>query len=61
VQRHLFEQVKTPPTEGWGNFEAVERDSAKAADAAAREDVVSFAVAWTERRFSECREAREVQ
>jgi hypothetical protein len=59
--RHLFQPVKTPPEDGWGSYEDTERDSAEAADAAAFEDLTSFAVAWTERRFNECREAREVQ
>ena len=61
MQRHLFQPIETPVTDGWASYESTERDSVKAADAAVVEDVACFAVAWTERRFNECREAREVQ
>jgi hypothetical protein len=60
--RHLFAPVETPPDEGWGSYEDTTEDAAKvAANLAAREDVAGFAALYLDRRFNECREAREVQ
>ena len=60
MHRHLFAPVETPPEDGWASFEDTERDGAKTAEAAAREDVIGFAALWTDRRFNERIEAREV-